>query len=80
MSWLAVLGVVAVPALARAEGSTSTMDTTAVTTMLTSIQTGLVGLLNSAMPIVTAVVLAGLALWAGLVIVRIIKRVFARAG
>lgn len=62
-----------------AEGSAPSMDTTAAETMLTSAQTGLTGLLSSAAPIVTAIVLAGLAIWAALVLIRIIKRAFSRA-
>lgn len=62
-----------------AEGTTPTMDTTNAEAMLTSAQTGLTSLLSSAAPVVTALVLAGLAIWGGLMLVRIIKRAFSRA-
>ena len=62
-------------ALAETPGSTS-MDTTQAVSMLTAAKEGLVSLLQSAAPIVTAIVLAGLAIWAAIVIVRIVKRAF----
>ena len=61
--------------LAETPGSSS-MDTTQAVSMLTAAKDGLVSLLQSAAPIVTAIVLAGLAIWAAIVIVRIVKRAF----
>lgn len=63
------------PFVALAEGD-ATMDTTAATTMLTSAQTGLTSLLSAAAGILTAIVLAGLAIWGALAIVRIVKKAF----
>ena len=71
-------GVFAVPSL-FAEGTTPSMDIAEATTMLTSAQTGLSALLTAAAPIVTTIVLAGLAIWAAIVLVRIVKRAFSRA-
>lgn len=62
-----------------AEGETPVMDTTQATQMLTSAQTGLTSLLQSAAPVVTALVLAGLSIWGALMLVRIVKRAFSRA-
>ena len=62
------------PAMLFAEGTAPSMDTTAATTLLTSAQTGLSSLLTSAAPIIATVVLAGLAIWGGLALIRIVKR------
>ena len=62
-------------ALAETPGS-NTMDTTAAVSMITSAKEGLVSLLSSVAPIITGIVLAGLAIWAAIVVVRIVKRAF----
>ena len=72
-----VAGLSLAPLAVLAEGgSTSAMDTAQAVSMLTSAKDGLVSLLQSAAPIITAIVLAGLAIWAAIVIVRIVKRAF----
>lgn len=72
---VAGLSLAPLAALAETPGST-TMDTTQAVSMLTSAKDGLVALLSSAAPIITAIVLAGLAIWAAIAIVRIVKRAF----
>ncbi len=64
------------PFAALAETPAGTMDTTAAVSMITAAKDGLVGLLSSVAPIITAIVLAGLAIWAAIVVVRIVKRAF----
>ena len=72
-----VAGVSLAPLFALAETpGGNTMDTTAAVSMITSAKEGLVSLLSSVAPIITAIVLAGLAIWASIVIVRIVKRAF----
>ena len=71
-----VAGLSLAPLAVLAEGPTSAMDTAQAVSMLTSAKDGLVSLLSSAAPIITAIVLAGLAIWAAIVIVRIVKRAF----
>ena len=71
-----VAGLTLAPLAALADGSTTAMDTTHAVSMLTSAKDGLVSLLQSAAPIITAIVLAGLAIWAAIIIVRIVKRAF----
>lgn len=64
---------------AFAEGTTTTMDTTAAETIVNSASTGLQSLLTAVVPYVTAVLLAGLAIWAGIAVIRIVKRAFSNA-
>ena len=71
-----VAGLSLAPLAVLAEGPTSGMDTTAAVSMITSAKEGLVSLLSSVAPIITAIVLAGLAIWAAIVVVRIVKRAF----
>lgn len=58
-----------------AEGN-PTMDTTAATTMMTSVQTGLEAILAAAGPIISAIILAGIGIWAVFAVVRLMKRAF----
>lgn len=60
---------------AFAEGATG-MDTTTATTMMTQIQTGLEAILTAAGPIITAVILSGIGIWAVFAVVRLMKRAF----
>lgn len=77
---LALLGFSA-PALVFAEGNTpATMDTTAASGIIQSCSEGLVSLLETVTPYVTTLILAGLAIWAAMVIIRLVKRAFSRAG
>lgn len=52
------------------------MDTTQATTMMTAVQTGLESILTAAGPIITAIILAGLGIWAVFAVVRLLKRAF----
>lgn len=52
------------------------MDTTAATTMMTSVQTGLEAILTAAGPIISAIILAGVGIWAVFAVVRLMKRAF----
>lgn len=52
------------------------MDTTQATTMMTQIQTGLEAILTAAGPIVTALILSGIGIWAVFAVVRLMKRAF----
>ena len=72
---VAGLSLAPLAVLAETPGST-TMDTTAAVSMITAAKEGLVSLLSSVAPIITAIVLAGLAIWAAIVVVRIVKRAF----
>lgn len=54
----------------------ATMDTTQATTMMTAVQTGLQSILTSAGPIITAIILGGLGIWAVFAVVRLLKRAF----
>lgn len=76
---LALVGL-SVPLATFAEGSTPTMDTTSAETIVSSATTGLQSLLTAVTPYVTTLILAGLAIWAGMVIIRVVKRAFSRAG
>lgn len=57
-------------------GTGTAMDTEAAESMLEAAQAGLEGLLSAATPVITALVLAGLAIWGALALVRIVKRAF----
>ena len=76
---LALLGFAA-PCVMFAEGTTPTMDSTAAAGIVNSAATGLVSLLETITPYVTTIILAGLAIWAAMVIIRLVKRAFSRAG
>lgn len=52
------------------------MDTTTATTMMTSVQTGLEAILTAAGPIISAIILAGIGIWAVFAVVRLMKRAF----
>lgn len=52
------------------------MDTTTATTMMTQIQTGLEAILTAAGPIITALILSGIGIWAVFAVVRLMKRAF----
>lgn len=52
------------------------MDTTQATTMMTQIKTGLEAILTAAGPIVTALILSGIGIWAVFAVVRLMKRAF----
>ena len=71
-----MLGLVgAAPVLAtfaEGEGATST----AVQTMLTDSQTALTGLITAGLPIVSALVVAGLTVWGGFKVVRLVMKAF----
>lgn len=72
-----------VPALAGfsafAENSAvPAMDTTMGSGIITSAQTGLTTILETAGTAVTAILLIGLGIWAGMAVVRLIKRAFSR--
>lgn len=58
-----------------AEGAAA-MDTTTATNMMTSVQTGLEAILTAAGPIITAIILAGIGIWAVFAVVRLMKRAF----
>lgn len=60
---------------ALAEDSVS-MDTTTATTMMTQIKTGLEAILTAAGPIITALILSGIGIWAVFAVVRLMKRAF----
>lgn len=78
---MALLGL-AVPVVSFAEDTITTtpMDTTKAQGVVKSATEGLQGLIEAVTPYVTALILAGLAIWAALVIIRIVKRAFSRAG
>ncbi len=76
---LALIGLSA-PSVMFAEGAAATMDTTAAAGIINSCSTGLVSLLETVTPYVTTLILAGLAIWAAMVIIRLVKRAFSRAG
>lgn len=78
---MALLGL-SLPVVSFAEGEVTTtpMDTTSAQGVVKSATDGLQGLIESVTPYVTALILAGLAIWAALVIIRIVKRAFSRAG
>lgn len=67
-----VAASMALPALAE-DGA---MDTTTATTMMTQIQTGLEAILTAAGPIITALILSGIGIWAVFAVVRLMKRAF----
>lgn len=71
-----VAGLSLAPLAVLADTPAGTMDTSAAVSMITSAKDGLVSLLSSVAPIVTGIVLAGLAIWAAIVVVRIVKRAF----
>lgn len=75
---LTILGVFGAHAL-LAEGTTPTMDTTAAAGLVEQAQTGLSSLLTTVTPYISTIVLAGLAIWAAMVIIRLVKRAFSRA-
>ena len=62
-----------------AEGTGSTMDTTAAASMVESASTGLTGLLTACVPYVTSLFLSGLAIWGAYVVFKLIKRAFSKA-
>lgn len=62
-----------------AEGTTPTMDVTAGTGIINAATTGLESLLTACTPYITTLILAGLAIWAAIVILKVVKRVFSRA-
>lgn len=72
---LASVGSVA----AFAEGTTQQMDTTAAANMVQSATTGLQSLLETVTPYLVTLLLAGLAVWAGIMLVKLVKRVFGRS-
>lgn len=76
---MASLGLLA-PVAVFAEGTTPSMDTTTAASMISSASDGLTGLLTTVAPYITTLVLAGLAIWAALVIIKLVKRGFSRAG
>lgn len=76
---IALLGFSA-PVVLFAEGTTPTMDTTAAASMVSAASDGLVSLLSTVAPYITTLVLTGLAIWAALVVIRLVKRGFSRAG
>lgn len=59
-----------------AEGPSAAMNTTTATNMMTSVQTGLEAILTAAGPIITAIILAGIGIWAVFAVVRLMKRAF----
>ena len=61
---------------ALAEDPAATMDTTTATTMMTQIKTGLEAILTAAGPIITALILSGIGIWAVFAVVRLMKRAF----
>ena len=71
------LGIVGTSVAALAEGDTTTPSAVLETT-LNSVQTTLTGYVTTALPIIGAVVVAGLAVWALPKIVRWIKSGFGR--
>lgn len=76
---LAVIGAFA-PVALFAEGTAGEMDTTAASGIIQKATTGLGNLLTTVTPFVTNLILAGLAIWAALVIIKLVKRAFSRAG
>ena len=75
---LAAASVASAAAFA-ADGDPVAMDTTAASNMVKSAQEGLTGLLTTVQPYITTLLLAGLAIWAGIRIIALVKRVFSRA-
>ena len=63
----------AFPVLAEGE---ATMDTTTATTMMTQIKNGLEAILTAAGPIITALILSDIGIWAVFAVVRLMKRAF----
>lgn len=74
---LALLGFASTGAV-FAEGEGATMDTSAAAQMVSSATTGLADFLNTVTPYLVTLMLAGLAVWAGIVVIRLVKRVFSR--
>lgn len=57
-----------------------TMDTTAAESIVTSAKNGLTTFLTNVTPTISAIILAGLAIWAAFVVIRLVKKAFSRAG
>ena len=73
---LSAFGSLAVMAGESSGGTSGAMDTEVATDLISSAQTGLTSILGTAGSAVATVLLAGLAIWAGIAIVGLIKRSF----
>lgn len=74
-----LIAVMAPAAVLAADGDTPAMDTTAAANMVKASQEGLTDLLTTVQPYITTLLLAGLAIWAAIRIIVLVKRVFSRA-
>lgn len=73
------LAVMLVPAVSSVAAFAAEGDTDVGTQILSGAQTTLTGLLTSAVPVIVAILGAGLAIWGAIALVGLVKRVFSTA-